>query len=640
MAEVSGVLTRKTTAIDLGSTHSQMAQVYETSQDNGITWSRYDGEYGETFLFSDENLIESFPTVILRKKDLTPSQQQQISFDGDAQFGSRAVATANSFYEGVELISEFKKDFFCTAEQNLSDDAQRKYEAAVENTKDYLAFFRRREMARESIECTEERLILTVPVRATSAEREKMHALALEAGWKNVIIKDEATSVLNYFLSRRNSSLRTMLESKTIYEHVTVMIMDIGGSTTDLLLAKIHPDGSGGYQADIGSEWPDIGEEKTLGGIDIDIKLCNWLLEKEFLHPQAVADRIQQVGYKDFREFKENHLFNCLKNGLMVDDLIGDIAHLDHYGSRRNLQYSKNEYSDSPVKIDREVFLHQLVPEYLSGLKNAIRTLLQKGGVQGEEVDFLCLVGGGSQLYGIKEMLQGKLPGDTDPLVLPEIQKDIKRVLTSQKPSAVCALGNATPLKEVTYKHHCPYDWWLELEIYTAPVSDASSFDKQHVIKPNLPKSFKKIFHKQFMLAEEKDPLPITKDFSGNGKLGHGDDGNTMVYMISLFSRVRSVENPSNFQDYIQAVWTSNACRSLGRLAGEAIAKGMTKAEQVIRQIRNKEQDSQPYVYWDEVPWHYQISVSMDENRMINIQPSIKVKSYVLFDSTTKKSNG
>ena len=111
-------------------TNSQMAQTYGTSTDDGKTWKGLNAPSTEVqYLLRDNGLI-NIPTILLRKSDLTESQKMVIGeFKKDYLAGHEANELFRQHY-GLKLISEFKKNFFCSEEAKDNEEAKERYEAA------------------------------------------------------------------------------------------------------------------------------------------------------------------------------------------------------------------------------------------------------------------------------------------------------------------------------------------------------------------------------------------------------------------------------------------------------------------------------------------------------------------------------
>lgn len=599
----------KITCIDIGSTNSQMSQTYGTSTDDGKTWKALQIPQKEVQYLLRDNGLVNIPTVLLRKSDLTESQKMVI---GELKKDYLAGHEANELFKrhyGLKLISEFKKDFFCSEEAKDNKEAKERYEAAHNAILEFLTFLKQREsMEAQQYTDAVEKTILTLPVRSTATEREAMKQLAAKAGWKNIELQDEARSVLRYALSRKNSLLAGKLSQMTLLQDFYVLIMDIGGSTTDLLLVKIRPDGKGGFSdPDIVAQWPEIGETDTLGSIDIDKKLCDWFLENGFIRQDLTEQAIQNHGYSDFREFKENNM-PAIRNGIEIPQLTGSIVNLEM--AARGRLFSRVDYSESPLKMNQEVFLKEIAWEYLKKIQAAVRKLLKDAGISEQKLDCIVTAGGGTKLYGIHEMLLGKLDLP-NPFQFSKIQKDPRLLIESnEEPSAVCALGNVMPLPHISFKNHALSDFIMKVKIYNVPVSETSKWNLSHTDRPAIPADFKHVFFKSYELIHQGSVLPQTKTVEESFSVYSGAR-TSFVYVIEILSKKDRTQ-------YFQRAWSDFSMRTPGI---------------VLVDLFNR--DNNGYE-----KGKYNIQVTFDEDYTISITPNIKIEGNWGFSSNTRKMNG
>jgi len=599
----------KITCIDIGSTNSQMAQTYGASTDGGKNWKALQAPATEVQYLLRDNGLVNIPTVLLRKSDLTESQKMVI---GELKKDYLAGHEANEIFRrhyGLKLISEFKKDFFCSEEAKNNDAAKERYNSARSAILQFLTFLKQREsMEVQQYTDAVEKTILTLPVRSTATEREAMKQLATEAGWKNIEIQDEARSVLRYALGKKNSTLVNKLSQMTRLQDFYVLIMDIGGSTTDLLLVKIRPDGKGGFSdPDIVAQWPEIGETDTLGSIDIDKKLCNWFLDNGFILQNLTEQAIQIHGYSDFRDFKENNMA-AIKNGIEISQLTGSIVNLEM--SAKDRLFSRVNYSDSPLKMNQDVFLKEIAWEYLTKIQSAVRKLLDDAGISEQELDCIVTAGGGTKLYGIHEMLLGKL-GLPNPFQFSKIQSDPRMLIESmEEPSAVCALGNVMPLPHISFKNHALSDFIMKVKIYNVPVSETGRWCLAHTDRPTIPADFKNVFYKSYDIIYQGSALPKTEQIEESFKVYSGAK-TSFVYVIEIFSKKDGTQ-------YFQRAWSDFSMRTPFIVLGDMI-----------------KHDNSGYQSGT-----YTIQVSFGEDYTISITPNIKIDGNWGFSNNTRKING
>lgn len=602
---------RRITSIDIGSTNSQIAQIIMVSKD-GKNWKCEKEIKKEEQLLIRTDGSENHPTVILQKCDLNQDQKSRINIESDALFGITAQNVQNTFYD-VKLVREFKKDLFYTPEERSKDpNKQKLYDDAIKYVGMFLKYLKKRESEERTTEAEEEITYITVPVRAQSYLRERMHTLAEEAGWKNVCIRDEAESILRYALAKNHSELYGLIGNLTRQQKLWVLILDIGGSTTDILLTRIGPDGSGNFNADIVGQWPDEDESYTLGGIDIDKKLCEWLVDGGYLQPDAVKANIKWNGYGYFREFKEM-LSVSLRNNAEVEELLGNIKQLEKLEQGRNTIWSDNDYKKSDRKISPQIYCSEIAKEYVELLGYSIGKMLDKYNLAAEDIDYVMLSGGGAKMYGIEELLLGTYPGLINTINFAKAKRNSGIFIPDYcNPSALCALGNVLPVPNIPFKNHSSGQYELDIRIYAAPSSNTSGWDKEHEKPVVLPDKFIQVYRAtRLVLAKDGEALPMVKEFHYTPivdvKVNH-----SIVYVIQI-DRVMGKKRS------FQKAWTSFSMRTPGRTFAD-----LFKNKSESRKIRGD----------------IKVSVTIEENRTICITPLMNFDGNFGLLKKERKLNG
>lgn len=548
---------RKITSIDIGSTNSQIAQRYEESVD-GKTWSPVGEKRDTEYLISTEG-EQDHPTELILKEELTEEQQANIEWDEDEEvvFGIAAQKLHERYYN-LPIRREFKKYFYYSQEEKESDSQKKEdYQKAVKYTELFLRCLKKRESKEQTYSPVErEDTYLTVPVRAEMNHREIMRDIAEKAGWKNVTIRDEAESVLFYAFSNEESTLFQKVSNLTCKDEdkVRVMIMDIGGSTTDMLLVETRPDGKGSFTLNRLAMWPAVGETNTLGGIEIDKKLYQWLLDEKYIKSEFAEESIERYGYAAFREFKEK-TSSILKTG--KDD--GEIPELTTgkimaLSGNRKRGFSDKDYDVESKKINRKVYAEEIAREYMEKLQEAIRQLLSDASIKEEEIDFVILAGGGSKMYGVEEMLLGEFPIQ-NPLRFERIKKEKEALISLKKsPSAICALGNVMPALSIPYRKYSFVGYRLQLNVYiiSAGMSAWDNFLKEPLNK------FTREYCKEWTIVKEGEILPVEKKWDvKDQEIKIGADC-VPVFVLKMYSA--NLEKQT-----FQRRWTFGTNRSLGK---------------------------------------------------------------------------
>ena len=325
-------------SVDLGSTNSQIAVKITGDSDGKILAGRTTAKKGKTVrdFFIKDGLCIDIPTKYIRR-DEWPDAPFDWGND-EIYFGSKAVDAYNSAYgdnRGV-LRGEFKSELYFSMEDKEDPDIRKRYERACESTETFLKYLHT--LAEEEISVYSGRIskritYVTVPNRSSNEDKKKMKELAQNAGFQNVQIMEEAESALRYVIADSCSALRkafgNMKEIKPLY----VILMDIGGSTADLLTVKLvpSPDRLEGYEIHILGMWPETGEKDTLGGLDVDRAIKDYMVKKGYLLPGIVDESIKWRGYFEFEKFKK-----WINHKLLKGEIIGRAGKLLNYSLHRH----------------------------------------------------------------------------------------------------------------------------------------------------------------------------------------------------------------------------------------------------------------------------------------------------------------
>lgn len=603
---------RKIICIDLGSTNSQIAQRYEVSSDGGKTWQsvpKKDGIFSY-FLRTDGDI--NYPTVLICKDELSPEQVERINVDDEVIFGKEAVKIHDSYYQ-IPLLAEFKKDLYYSAEEKRKDPKKQKlFQKAEKYTKLFLKNLKKRELREPDYNCEEETTYVTVPIRATFEYRELMKRWAEEAGWKNVDIHNEIEGIVQYALySGEQFSLYQKLGNLTVLQKLRLLVVDIGGSTADVVLVELSPDGQGGYEAHEVDAWPKFGESETLGGIDVDKKICQWFLDSGYIIPELTEENIKRNGYRAFRMFKEttSSLLRKGANNGTIDQLPGgDILNLAMNLKRQ--QFASNNYDESTSKkIDRDVYINDIFSEYAIKLQQAVRTLLEKCKCSEGDIDGIILAGGGSQMYGVEELFRGELAVEGNPFNFTKITQDpYALVLMKENSSGLCALGNVLPKSSIPYKKHCLYNYKLEVELYTAEAGTLGSWKRSFLGEPEIPERFMKVYSKYWILAQQHQMLPVNVRCSDNEYI-YIKHGHAIIYVAKVYSE-------DDKGRHFQYAWSSFSRRN------------------PFTFIKDTFSSNDSYM-----PGKININVTIGENLLMKLLPEIKVEGYFGFSGNTQTTN-
>lgn len=612
---------RKFTCIDIGSTNSQIAQRYEESEDGGVTWKSLNKDANKVYNDpSNEDAIDSYllktdgyvdhPTVIICKDELSEEQQRIVSMENEVVCGREAEAIFKKNYN-IPLRHEFKGDLYYSVkdEEKLSSEKEENFKNAQKYTRLFLRELKKRESAEAGYPCVEEKTIVTVPVSATDTLGKLMMNWAESAGWKNVEYANETDGIVKYALN--TSSLFTKLSNVTVLQKLRYLVLDIGGSTADIIVVELSPDEFGKLITYPLGVWPEVGAKERLGAKDIDKKMCDWLQENGYILSSKAKELKEKNDFSIFRRFKEETspiLKNGDNNGL-IDKLFGDIVNLT-FGEKRT--FSPKDYDDqSSKKIDRDVYIEEIFSEYALKLQLAVRNLLEECSIGEADIDGIILAGGGSLMYGIEELFRGEIDIDGKPFDFKKIKEDPSSlVLMKKNASGLCALGNVLPQPVISYRKHSLYKYILRVDLYTAKAGSVGGWDKEFRESPSVPDTFKRVYYRSWTLAEQGEALPLSniECVADDIEIAIEPD-EVIVCIVKILSRNKGIST-------FQYGWSSYTRRSLSKYIKDIFNQNNSELSGAMRFI-----------------------VNIKENSSIVLKPTIKVSDLWGFMSDTKEAN-
>ncbi len=174
----------------------------------------------------------------------------------------------------------------------------------------------------------------------------------------------------------------------------STLIVDVGGSTTDLVAGEVHP--SSGELLFIGR----YGE--AFGGGHYDTVIANAIADELLIPASAIAEdpgsllSLRNVG----KRLKES-----LSRQLLFDENSARIPQ-----RTVTLVMRGGEIYRGVVKLGQDRF-QDLTKELAGIFENLIETGLKEIGLQEDEIGQLVLVGGGAQLFSIIHHLEERFPG-------------------------------------------------------------------------------------------------------------------------------------------------------------------------------------------------------------------------------------
>lgn len=389
-----------------------------------------------------------FPTIIVEK-----AQNPAAPFDSTL-YGEDALAVLKEL-PGVKTHTEFK--------HGLYDPTDEGFQESCRLTILFLGYLRgflecNHDLSDELFRAAEKEVWYTTPLISAYDSNQLMQNLLMAAGFTpengygQFRKLDEATSLSSLALSSNNALFQRAIRKsvKDPHRKELALFIDIGGLTADINLVFFYygvgASGEWAVQWQQLGCWPEPSNRKKTatalcGGLALDQALCHYLMENRFVNPEVVQESLEQRGYLDFREFKEQSNDLYWRVGGTRDTLDGLGADSD-----RDL-LPKADYEKSTGKrLTPERFMTEVASEYIETLTNAIRSVIKNGAaheaaegmdVREETIDWIFLTGGGSNIFFLRPMLRGRLPQDLPTLNLEKIKQQPARILPDDLDTAL-----------------------------------------------------------------------------------------------------------------------------------------------------------------------------------------------------------
>ena len=261
---------------------------------------------------------------------------------------------------------------------------------------------------------------ISYPVKWSEETRAFMREAATAAGFPNVCGMDEAQACIQAVTEQ----YAAMLTSRGYFrenEPCTILLIDMGAGTTDLVLCRHTP----GAQAktEVLSTWPK-GDEALFGGHEVDDLLAEYI-KGSFPEIASIVSHIPISAFKAWKDM-------LVSPTLAQEETVDYFDRLDQISNLLGIDLAFDP-------IDRAKF-ETLAAEYLPTLPKLIRGVLADADMSGDRIDLVILTGGHSQWYFVKEMLLGRMPQFGE-IKLKKIQAEPARIVTLERPQETVALG-------------------------------------------------------------------------------------------------------------------------------------------------------------------------------------------------------
>ena len=348
---------------------------------------------------------DTIPTVALWDDD-----------DESYLFGKEAEGRVD-YQSGHNLIRNFKMDL-------LSDNPDTKTKA-TELVQQFFQFLHDA-YVNESEQLTpaqQEYTIVSYPAKWSDDAYDVILGAAKAAGFKNVTGMDEPSAAMNTVLIQKRADLERFAG-----DTATVLLVDMGAGTTDLVLCQYNIDGG---RSTILNAWPKPSHATLFGGREIDVALWDYVDDYLMSSGIKVPEGQRAKFISETKVWKEANVSKWLgKNRTILS--CGFVETLfTHLGGN---------HKPFPA-LDRDTLETDLA-DYLDQFPRLVNGLLaDTPAVMPSDIDLVVLTGGHSQWYFVKSFINGKAGTDGEAIRLPQIAKDPDRIIQLSRPQETVALG-------------------------------------------------------------------------------------------------------------------------------------------------------------------------------------------------------
>lgn len=254
----------------------------------------------------------------------------------------------------------------------------------------------------------------------------------------NVETVAEPLAISTYSLLSHQEDLKNkhLLDYNTEYN---VMICDMGGGTTDVVLCKIIINDNGRCKVYDPKTYPEQKSKSTCGGSEMDMILRDYVLEK--LPPNLH----KTFGLHNARRWKEQYVSKNLEADKVSETpsrIMSIMSFIPDFIDRNDLS---EICSIDRIRYEKTSSAYWL--EFIKLVNNALSDYSSLYGVKQDNIEFLILTGGHSQWYCVSEILLNSLN-------LSAIQKDQSRLLKSPNPNETVARGLCFYDSEIICNHY------------------------------------------------------------------------------------------------------------------------------------------------------------------------------------------
>ena len=272
---------------------------------------------------------------------------------------------------------------------------------------------------------SDNKTIVSYPVKWNDSTRDFMISCAVEAGFENVTGMDEAEAAIRAVTVQCSEMLNN---NGLICDGVpnNIMLIDMGAGTTDIVICK-YTSGEN-FSNEILSTWPKSGDI-LFGGREFDELLKEYVVSK---FPENYRSSVsKKITIDKIKTWKENNVSPAMRNGGCVSE----------FSEADNIAYFLDITLDD-FNINKELFenmFHQKIMQFTKLVGEAILD----SGLEPGDIDFIIITGGNSRWYFVDDILSCRTDRFGD-LNMSKIKSDpTGRILKVALPQETVALGMA-----------------------------------------------------------------------------------------------------------------------------------------------------------------------------------------------------
>lgn len=327
------------------------------------------------------------PSVIFRDADT-----------GATSYGWQALSYINNGYKG-ERIVEFKMGL---KEPEGSEKREQAESRIEEFFREYL--FKLIIMQIPWVPLGQMELYLSYPAKWTNGMAESMSRIVRRAGFTGSLrrMTEPVAAAYNMLHDHLDHLRATVLRPNV---PLYIFLLDMGAGTSDIAIFKLSIDEEGQPQTSPLFSYPDVYAQSYCGGGEVDRAIIRYFVD--YCERYDVEVDEEDFDLQDIKIWKESLLSDILaRNGrVRIFQGLQTLLKEKERTNPRAMEARHNFYIDRAVF---ESFTHDHWGELYGLIKEAMSEYERRFGIGAEGIDLLCLTGGHSKWYTVKNLFNGE----------------------------------------------------------------------------------------------------------------------------------------------------------------------------------------------------------------------------------------